>query len=130
MRINEDNKKSYNNEEDLKYISKQLENIFNLPSYLVRHMIYSVYLAILHKKSCEAIDNDEKLKNIEIEIPHFGRMYINIEDSNISVSKFELEEEFKKDIKDLTTTGESRLLSSLKKKFIERITERYNNILG
>lgn len=131
MRINNDNKPTYDNEEKLKGISKQLSKLLSLPPYLVKHMIYTIYITMLHDVSCNAIDSDEKLKKVDIEIPHFGRLTVDSSNSDdIQVVGFELEEEFKSDLKKIVVSGDSELYEAIKDKFTERVKERYDNILG
>lgn len=130
MRIKDD-RKTYDNEEYIKELAKQLSQLFEIPPYLVKKLLYTIYVSLIHKVSCNALDSEDKLRDINIEIPHFGNLKLDVSDSNnIQVSEFELEESFKEDIQRAVTSGESRLFELAKDKALQRIKDRFNNILG
>lgn len=130
MRIKDD-RKTYDNEEYIKELAKQLSQLFEIPPYLVKKLLYTIYVSLIHKVSCNALDSEDKLRDVNIEIPHFGNLKLDVSDSNnIQVSEFELEESFKEDIQRAVTSGESRLFELAKDKALQRIKDRFNNILG
>lgn len=130
MRI-KDNRKIYDNEEYIKEFAKQLSQLFEIPPYLVKKLLYTIYVSIIHKVSCDALDSEDKLRDVNIEIPHFGNLKLDVSDSNnIQVIEFELEESFKEDIQKAVTLGESKLFELAKDKALQRIKDRFNNILG
>lgn len=130
MRI-KDGRKTYDNEEYVKDFAKQLSQLFEIPPYLVKNLLYTIYVSIIHKVSCDALDSEDKLRDVNIEIPHFGNLKLDVSDSNdILVTEFELEDSFKDDIQRAVTSGESRLFELAKDKALQRIKDRFNNILG
>lgn len=110
-------------------LAKSLSSLTDVPLRCTKHFIYLMHLEQLHNLACEAMDSDTKLKKFDLDIPYVGVLHLSLENNDITVDSAEFKRWYVNDVISAITTGESKLLKSLNKRFLDTLTKTYKELL-
>lgn len=100
-------KPSYCNEVSTKYLTKSFSKLLGLQANIVSHILKLSCLMTLHILAIDARKSDTQLKDIHIEIPYFGGLFLEMNGKDLIVKSFSLEDQFEDGIKKAVIEGKS-----------------------
>ena len=111
-------------------LSKKLAECTGLKSYLFVHIIYLNYFGQIHEIACKARDSENnRLNEVSIEITGIGCLVLDVSNNDMKFKELRFEDEFKTDIINAVSKGDTPLYKHIKERFSELIKKKYEDII-
>lgn len=106
-------------------IGKSLEDIVGVKYYVVDHLMKLISLDLIHSVASKALDSETRIDTFTLNIPYMFDITFEKCGDSFTVKDVMFGKEFETALKNAISSGESLLVETVKKSFIDSINEKY-----